>query len=148
MENTQNNSPAPEAAPNISPVSSSEKNGGFEAPSYKPERAGAAPQETAGGGESASQSHTIPLPTVAPLATVPVGAQPQQTDQSGTQSHSGVGPTIADDVDLIEKEWVQKAKNIVEDTRDDPHMQEKEVSKLQADYLKKRYGKEVKIIKD
>ncbi len=28
----------------------------------------------------------------------------------------------------------------------DPYVQEKEVSKLQADYLKKRYGKDVKVV--
>jgi len=54
-------------------------------------------------------------------------------------------PAIAADDEVIEKEWVDKAKKIVTDTKDDPYRQEKEVSKLQADYLKKRYGKEVKL---
>lgn len=54
-------------------------------------------------------------------------------------------PQIADDVDVIEKEWVDKAKKIVTATKDNPHQQEKEVSKLQADYLMKRYNKQVKI---
>jgi len=51
----------------------------------------------------------------------------------------------ADDADVIEKEWVDKAKKIVGATKDDPHQQEKEVSKLQADYLMKRYGKQMKL---
>jgi hypothetical protein len=55
------------------------------------------------------------------------------------------GPAIADDVDVIEKEWVDKAKTIVDTHRHDPYNQEKEASKLQADYLKKRYGKDVKL---
>lgn len=54
-------------------------------------------------------------------------------------------PVIAGDDDVIEKEWVDKAKKIVNATREDPYRQEQEVSKLQADYLKKRYGKEVKL---
>ncbi len=54
-------------------------------------------------------------------------------------------PLLADDVDVIEKEWVEKAKKIVNATREDPYLQEKEVSKLQADYLQKRYGKQVKV---
>ncbi len=54
-------------------------------------------------------------------------------------------PLIADDVDVIEKEWVDKAKKIVSATKDDPHAQEKEVSKLQADYLQKRYNKQLKL---
>lgn len=52
-------------------------------------------------------------------------------------------PTVAADEDLIEKEWVDKAKKIITETRDDPHAREKKVSQLQADYLKKRYGKEL-----
>ena len=52
---------------------------------------------------------------------------------------------VAGDDDLIEKEWVDKAKKIIEQTRSDPYNQEKQVSKLQADYIKKRYGKDVKV---
>lgn len=54
-------------------------------------------------------------------------------------------PTEANDTDLIEKEWVVKAKQIVGDMSDDPFRQQQELSKLKADYLKKRYGKDVKL---
>ena len=57
-------------------------------------------------------------------------------------------PAVAADDEVIEKEWVDKAKKIVADTKDDPYTQEKAVSKLQADYLKKRYGKELKVTSD
>jgi hypothetical protein len=70
-----------------------------------------------------------------PLAT----AQPVQDN---TQTDD---PLIADDVDVIEKEWVDKAKKIVNATKEDPYNQEKEVSRLQADYLMKRYNKQVKL---
>ncbi|MEI7689866.1 MAG: hypothetical protein WCI79_02795 [Candidatus Saccharibacteria bacterium] len=56
-------------------------------------------------------------------------------------------PAVASDDDLIEKEWVDKAKKIVAETKDDPYKREESVSKLQADYLKKRYGREVGITK-
>jgi len=52
-------------------------------------------------------------------------------------------PLIAKDDDLIEKEWVDKAKKIVSETRDNPYQREEEVNKLQIDYLKKRYGREL-----
>lgn len=61
------------------------------------------------------------------------------------QSQMVPDPQIADDVDVIEKEWVDKAKKIVSATKDNPHQQEKEVSKLQATYLMKRYNKQVKL---
>jgi Txe/YoeB family toxin of Txe-Axe toxin-antitoxin module len=57
-------------------------------------------------------------------------------------------PAVAADDDLIEKEWVDKAKKIVADTKSDPYKQEQEVSKLQADYLKKRWGKETNVPND
>ncbi len=47
----------------------------------------------------------------------------------------------AADVDLIEKEWVDKAKKIIAETRDDPYRREREISKLQIEYVRKRYGR-------
>ena len=52
-------------------------------------------------------------------------------------------PIVASDDDLIEKEWVDKAKKIIMQTKDDPYRREQEVSRLQADYLRKRYGREL-----
>jgi hypothetical protein len=57
-------------------------------------------------------------------------------------------PAIADDVDLIEREWIKIAKEIVERTRIDPHAQNKEMNKVKADYLKKRYNKDIKLAED
>lgn len=57
-------------------------------------------------------------------------------------------PVAAADEDLIEKEWVEKAKKVVAETKHDPYLQGQEVSKLQADYLKKRYGKIVNLPSD
>lgn len=92
----------------------------------------------------------------APVAVPPtqITVQPVQasddniTNDGSTTQHQpqSTNPQIADDVDVIEKEWVDKAKSIVSSTKDNPHMQEKEVSKLQADYLMKRYGKQMKTV--
>ncbi len=76
-------------------------------------------------------AHLIP----APAATQQAQSGPLSTDAS----------MVANDEDLIEREWIDKAKKIVEQTKTDPYQQEKEVSKLQADYIKKRYGKDVKL---
>jgi hypothetical protein len=57
-------------------------------------------------------------------------------------------PMIADDNDLIEKEWVIKAKQIVEQTKDDPYNQNEQIVRLRADYLKKRYNKDIKMSKE
>lgn len=62
-------------------------------------------------------------------------------DQKTSQSQDDASPAVAADDDLIEKEWVEKAKQVVAETRNDPHAQDAAVGRLQADYLKKRYGK-------
>lgn len=52
-------------------------------------------------------------------------------------------PVVAADEDVIEKEWVDKAKQIIATTKDNPHQRTEQVNQLQKDYLKKRYGKEL-----
>ena len=52
-------------------------------------------------------------------------------------------PIVANDDDLIEKEWVDKAKKILGETRDDPYKREQEISKLQIEYIRRRYGREI-----
>jgi Txe/YoeB family toxin of Txe-Axe toxin-antitoxin module len=54
-------------------------------------------------------------------------------------------PHVAADDDLIEKEWVEKAKRVISETKNDPFAQEQAVSRLQADYLQKRYGKVIQL---
>ena len=65
--------------------------------------------------------------------------------QSGNDSSALVGnsPQIADDVDLIEKEWVEKAKEIVGKTKENPYLQNKAISEIKADYIQKRYNKNI-----
>lgn len=66
--------------------------------------------------------------------------------QAGSMAMGGEGmPAIADDIDLIEREWVHKAKEIVEHTRGDPYKRTKEMNKVKADYLKKRYNKDLEL---
>ena len=50
-------------------------------------------------------------------------------------------PLVAADEDLIEKEWVDKAREIIAQTKDDPHARTLRVNQLQKDYLQKRYNK-------
>ncbi len=83
-----------------------------------------------------------PMPVIPlPPATSPV-AQPTAQAQAIIDDSN---PAIAADEDLIEKEWVEKAKKVISETKHDPYAQEQAVSRLQADYLNKRYGKVVKV---
>jgi hypothetical protein len=54
-------------------------------------------------------------------------------------------PAMADDSDLIEREWVQKAKDIVAATNEDPYRQNKEMGHYKATYVKKRFNKDIRV---
>jgi hypothetical protein len=82
------------------------------------------------------------LPQPLTVTAAPVNST-GTTDDNVTSS----APMVASDDDLIEKEWVDKAKKIIVETRNDPYRREQEVGRLQADYLRKRYGKELGVSK-
>jgi hypothetical protein len=93
-------------------------------------------------------------------------SQPQQTQVTGQVNLAGaqlaafnmgvVAPTTnsaqqyvatmqADDLELIEKHWIDRAKHLVMQTAHDPFVQNKEINKLKAEYIKKRYNKDIKV---
>lgn len=116
----------------------------------------AAPQAAVDGGQTSqvASSQTGPAQAGSAAALVRRGSGansarlPAVSASSTTlqQSESTVdSPLAAADDEVIEQEWVQKAKQIVSQTKDDPYSQESQIGKLQADYIKKRYGREVKL---
>ena len=117
----------------------SSEGGGESDPSKTPEKAVSAPEKAPGSPKS---------PLIASVAAKPVStpkAKNAQTDVSSTSQTTSSLPL--DDTDLIEKEWVNKAKQIVERTRDDPHKQSEELTLVKADYMKQRYNKTIKVNK-
>ncbi len=76
-----------------------------------------------------------------------ISSMPPPSD-AGRQYKEVSLPTEAEDTDLIEKEWVERAKQIVEHTREDPYEQQRALSQMKADYLKKRYNKDIKVSDD
>jgi hypothetical protein len=111
--------------------------------------------------EKTEQSHeqqlispleTAPAPSVGqpfavapPPLDIPTSALPQSSPATNAGTDDSQSASLmADDGDLIEKEWVHKAKSIVERTREDPYKQTEELMQLKADYLQKRYSKTIK----
>jgi hypothetical protein len=104
------------------------------------------------------QAELAPAPPTAPPAAMPaflpptVPVQPKATQPSAPagdgQTQTTAAPSVADDGDLIEKEWVMKAKQIVARTRNDPHKQTKELHAFKADYMKKRYNKTIQAVEE
>jgi hypothetical protein len=87
-----------------------------------------------------------PAPAVAVPPAAPSAAQPQPV--AAAPAASVTGPAVANDQDVIEKEWVDKADEVVAKTVGNPHAEEEAVEDLQIDYLKKRYNKDVKKSED
>lgn len=78
-----------------------------------------------------------------PAATLPA---PQADDASSTVASTTATddtPLVASDDDVIEKEWVDKAKKIIAETKDEPYKREQAVKQLQIEYVRKRYGREI-----
>ncbi len=85
----------------------------------------------------------VPAPPP-PVPPVPPGPPVQADPSQPVPPPPPAPPPAAADRDVIEKEWVDKAEQVVEKTTGDPHAEEEAVEDLQIDYLKKRYGVDVK----
>lgn len=89
------------------------------------------------------QSAPAAMPTI-PMSSVPTPAPaPLADDVPVTAPILGAPPAVAEDVDVIEKEWVDQAEAAVKSTEGDPHAEEEAIEALQIDYLKKRYDHSV-----
>jgi hypothetical protein len=101
--------------------------------------------------EHAAMQQSPPAPPPSQLAdpqssvAQPVSSTTDDISSGTTLAHL---PQVAEDSDLIEKAWVTKAKEIVARTAHDPHLQNKEMNKFKADYMKKRYNKDIKLSED
>lgn len=92
-------------------------------------------------------------PTDDPLATNAAAVAPAHIPAAKPTAIPGVSANPAadthlldaDNEDLIEKAWVEKAKAIVDQTKNDPHKQNQEINKVKKEYIQKRYHKNIKL---
>lgn len=96
-------------------------------------------QQSASTGPADSSQATVADPSRGATASVPVASSVSSVPMVDDST------LIADDTDLIEKEWVIRAKAVVEQTKTDPYLQNRELNKVKAEYIKKRYNKDVKV---
>ena len=94
---------------------------------------------------NSSKTPVLSNPPVQQIDLSALNSAPTLSSTVAPSTTSIVTPVIADDNDLIEKEWVLKAKKIVDLNRENPYNQSKEMTVFKADYMKKRYNKTVKI---
>jgi hypothetical protein len=108
-------------------------------------------------------SHEVMMPSVevipsngmpAPNAASPVAAAPLPVNNpipvTTTDPAAAATAVAADDAnsDELDAEWVNKAKAIVGQTRDDPRRESHELGKVKADYLRIRYNKTIKVAEE
>jgi hypothetical protein len=147
----------------MDPRHNNNEGGAFKLPEVQPLEPVAVPETQAGDMAAVSekdasqrieQAPVAPptnMPTANPVALptdVPFGMAPAQPVVAAPATQSTPPPTSnlqARDTDLIEKEWVIKAKAIVEKTKNNPYEQNEQVNRIKADYIKKRYNKDIKI---
>ncbi len=91
----------------------------------------------------APQSTPQTAPPIAPVPAAMPLAAPSAAPQ--TPAASAADDTQSDELDA---EWVEKAKAIVEQTKDDPHRESHELGKAKADYLRIRYNKTIKVAEE
>lgn len=124
----------------------------FEAAQPAPETAETedqqAVEERPGPQESAAGKHATPaaIQALPAIPDVPAAAPVvlPKDDTVAPVSSPATAKIPAADADKIEKQWVDKAKAIVAQTKTDPFKQKNEMSKIKADYIGKRFNKTVK----
>lgn len=117
--------------PPASPESDQGQEKAVEAPAARPETAG----------QQAKQPVLPVIPDDIPAVDQPVIAAPPQDLSLPAPADPRSG---AADSDHIEKEWVDKAKAIIQRTQSDPYLQKDQMSRIKAEYIQKRFNKTIK----
>lgn len=73
-------------------------------------------------------------PVPAPAADVQSPTEPENSEDAAT--------------DIQDEEWIDKARDVIEQNRLDPYVQSRELGRLKAQYLKARFDKDIKVSKD
>lgn len=101
----------------------------------------------AAGGAPAPPAPLPPMTLPPPPKSARATGDGKDGGASAAPGMADLGAAIVDDGDLIEKEWVTRARHIVTSNRNDPHKQSEQMAVLRAEYMKKRYGKDIKLDK-
>lgn len=126
----------------------------FELPKVPAEQAPTGEKRQEGIEQGDTSLEAAPRPPAAaqpqmPAPSAPVGQPPVVSPTAGTGHLAALsGPTAglaANDADLIEKEWVDKSKQIIAANREDPYKQKNEMSRAKVDYVQKRFNKTLKL---
>lgn len=88
-------------------------------------------------------SNPFPESTSHNTGSNPATKQPK-TEALVENPETTTSPSAAADNDLIEKTWVDAVNKIAQEYADDPFVLQQKQAELTRDYLKKRWGREIK----
>ena len=74
-------------------------------------------------------------------AQQPVQVLPAPMQNDANRVVVNQSPATAQDIDLMEDEWVKDLKKMISETKNDPYTREVRFKQMQIDYLKKRYNR-------
>jgi len=115
---------------------------GGQGPSRAPEAAPMGPESAVGPAAPAIPVPLAPLPPASAAAHNPLSPGPQPAVASTP------APTNDSSATALDEEWINKAKMIIERTKEDPYTESKELGRAKADYLRIRHNKQVKVAED
>jgi hypothetical protein len=90
---------------------------------------------------AALNSTVLMLPTDIPAAA-PVTIPTDVKSDDKADADAPAQP-LDHDSHRIEKVWVDRAKKVISQTRDNPHAQKQEMSKVKAEYIRMRFNKTI-----
>lgn len=93
--------------------------------------------------QPAAPAFSVPPPTPVQAPVSPTLPSPQPPAAAMPTALSS-----SDDNNDLDQEWINKAKAIVEQTKNDPFVESREISKAKADYLRTRYNKHIKVAEE
>lgn len=86
-----------------------------------------------------------PPPTNSGIAPPPPVVTPTVPPPAGSLSSPPAAvPAAAANLDVIEREWVNRIMQIIRDTQGDPYAQEAAFEQAQIEYLEKQHGKQIR----
>ena len=79
-------------------------------------------------------------------AQQPVQVLPAPMQNDANRVVVNQSPATAQDIDLMEDEWVKDLKKMISETKNDPYTREVRFKQMQIDYLKKRYNRIIVVV--
>lgn len=111
-------------------------------PEQTPDKIGELPISSSPPAQNPAAAATQVPSGLTPVTTAQ-SAQPVVTGSAKDQFESQLAQLPAEDADVIEKVWVEKANEIVDKTKDDPFLEDEAQHSLSRAYLKKRFNLDV-----